>query len=125
MNIGMAKVFQTGVKQNKWLMVAFVQLRLSYFFVSSKEFQSYRVCCSGWCGKSHTLPYPGYATGTMDTCSLETTDAHRQRSLSVRSRSIINAPLNPSRTTLIMYLLFSGLVENDLKVVHLAGERQR
>ena len=26
MNIGVAKVFQTGVKQKKWLMVAFVQL---------------------------------------------------------------------------------------------------
>ena len=22
-----------------------------------------RNCCSDWCGESHTLPYPGYATG--------------------------------------------------------------
>ena len=36
MNIGVAKVFQTGVKQRKWLMVAFVQLRLSSFFCKLK-----------------------------------------------------------------------------------------
>ena len=51
MNIGVAKVFQIGVKQ---LMVVLVQPRFSITFINSKE---------GWCGESHTLPYPGYATG--------------------------------------------------------------
>ena len=54
MNIGVAKtVFQIGAKVRK-KMVVLVQPRLSIIFISSKE---------GWCGESHTLPYPGYATG--------------------------------------------------------------
>ena len=54
MNIGVAKVFQIGAaKVRKKLMVVLVQPRFSIIFISSKE---------GWCGKSHTLPYPGYAT---------------------------------------------------------------
>ena len=34
-------------------MVVVVQPRLSIIFIISKE---------GWCGESHTLPYPGYTT---------------------------------------------------------------
>ena len=34
-------------------MAVLVQPRLSITFIGSKE---------GWCGESHTLPYPGYAT---------------------------------------------------------------
>ena len=34
-------------------MVVLVQPRHSIICISSKE---------GWCGKSHTLPYPGYTT---------------------------------------------------------------
>ena len=39
-------------------MVALVQPRFSIAFISSKK---------GWCGESHTLPYPGYATDFMHT----------------------------------------------------------
>ena len=38
-------------------MVVLVQPRLSIIFISSKE---------GWCGESHTLPYPGYANANSD-----------------------------------------------------------
>ncbi len=53
MNIGVAKVLQIGAKVRKKLMAVLVQPRFSIIFISSKE---------GWCGESHTLPYPGYAT---------------------------------------------------------------
>ena len=36
-------------------MVVLVQPRLSIIFISSKE---------GWCGESHTLPYPGHGYAT-------------------------------------------------------------
>ena len=42
-------------------MVVLVQSRLSIIFISSKE---------GWCGESHTLPYPGYATVYVSTILL-------------------------------------------------------
>ena len=53
MHIGVAKVFQIGAKVRKKIMVILAQPRLSIIFISSKE---------GWCGESHILPYPGYAT---------------------------------------------------------------
>ena len=56
MNIGVAKVAISS--RGKTEKVVLVQPRLNgiIFMISSKE---------GWCGESHTLPYPGYATGLM------------------------------------------------------------
>ena len=48
MNIGVAKVFQIG-KTEKIIDGGSCTAKAQYFFISSKE---------GWCGESHTLPYP-------------------------------------------------------------------
>ena len=55
MNIGVAIVFQIGVKLKCWLMV--VQ-SCSY----NQNSAILLIYCSDWCGESHTLPYPGYTT---------------------------------------------------------------
>ena len=54
MNIGMAniKFFKQG-QIEELVNGDFVQPRLSLIFKGK--------CCSGWCGESHALPYPGYS----------------------------------------------------------------
>ena len=68
-------------------MVVLVQQRLSIIFISSKE---------GWCGESHTLPYPGYATAETSATRFVAVDlqlAHPNSSLLLLLLHLLGAVL--------------------------------
>ena len=57
-NIGVAKELA------EMEIASLVHSRLCLFSLNSKVIS--QLSCSGWCGESHTLPYPGYATAACD-----------------------------------------------------------